>query len=234
MTVLLPITVVLSLSTFLEPNAIGVLEPIVSLSDRNLTLTTPFYVNNTGFYDLSGFNLTVVIEEGNQSLSSSTTSVTRIPAGTNISLSLEEICSKRRILLTNDTNLIMNLHASFRIADTIGLEVSTSSTVPWGAPLYNLTANRMNYDFFNQEFSISISFENHAYFPISGPLLLEIFNSRGESICSINKDIDVLSKAPPFQEHFDSTIDPVNVTKTGFLRLYFKDMEVLEEEWKLE
>jgi len=43
----------------LEAKNIGTQEPTISFSNGNFTLSMPFYINNTGFYDLSDIGINI-------------------------------------------------------------------------------------------------------------------------------------------------------------------------------
>ena len=149
-TLLLPITVALSLLKLLEQNAIGFGEQTVSFSNGTFYLSTPFYINNTGDYDLSDMNVTILVGSGNKTLSTFTTPLLNVTAGTmlnssyDISFTLEEIAAKSTELLTEDMDLNLSMSASFRIAYVIALGLSTTMTMPWGAPFHNLTVSEVS------------------------------------------------------------------------------------------
>lgn len=235
-TLLLPITVALSLLKLLEPNAIGFGEQTVSFSNGAFSLSTPFYINNTGDYDLSDMNITILVGSGNKTLSTFTTPLLNVPAGTvlnssyDVSFTLEEIAAKSTELLTEDTDLNLSMSASFRIAYVIALGLSTTMTMPWGAPLHNLTVSEVSYDVSSQELSVSVSFENHAAFTPTGAISLEIYDNKSQLIGSTEEYLEIPS-GEPFSMSFNLTIDPTKITEKGFVRIYFETIQVLEKEW---
>lgn len=237
-TLLLPITVGFSLLKLVEPNAIGFREQDISYSDGIFSLSAPFYINNTGYYDLSDINVTVSIRRKNKAISAFSTLLPDIPAGniTNscytLSLSMEEIVSKNLELLTDDTDLDLNISAFFQVAHIIGIGISTSMKRSWSAPFYNLTVSPVSYDFFSQTLSLFVSFENHAYFTMNGTVSLKIYNDRSELVGFTEKYLDILANRP-FQDTFELAIDPFRITESGFARLYLEDEMILEKEWSL-
>lgn len=235
-TLLLPTTIGLSLMKLLEPNAIGFKEPKFSFSNGTFSLSAPFYINNTGYYDLSDLNITVLIVSNSNTISTFSLPLLDVPAGTTLnsscdmSVSLEDIVSKNIELLTEDTDLDLSISTFFRIAHVISLGVSTNVTTSWGAPFYNLTISEASYNFSSQKLSVSVSFENHAYFTIDGKILLEIYNDRSELVNSTEKYVDV-PPDKPFHAFFDLTIDPLKITENGLVRMFFENMQILEKEW---
>ncbi|MCK4433898.1 hypothetical protein KAU92_00290 [Candidatus Bathyarchaeota archaeon] len=239
-TLLLPITIGLSLLKFLEqPNAIGFREPVVSFSNGEFSLFAPFYINNTGYYDLSNINITILFRSDNETVSTFSTVLPNVPAGTmvnssyNISFGLEEIVSMSTDLLTEDTSLNLGVSIFFQVAHVIGVGVSTNITIPWKAPLHDLTISEVSYDPSSQKFSLPVSFKNNAYFTVKGTVLVEVYNNRGELVLSIDKDLDVHSNSF-FQGLFEITIDPLIVhelIENGMVRVYFENTQIFEEEW---
>jgi len=237
-TLLLPITVGLSLLKLMEPNAIGFREQEISYSDGMFSLSAPFYINNTGHYDLSDINVTVSIRRKNKAISTFSTLLPDVPAGniTNscytLSLSLEEIVSKNLKLLTDDTDLDLNISAFFRVAYVIGIGISTSMKRSWTAPFYNLTVSPVSYNFSSQKLSLSVSFENHTYFTMNGTILLKIYNDRSELVGFTEMYLDIPANRS-FHDVIEVTIDPFNITESGFVRIYLEDEKILEKEWNL-
>ncbi len=221
----------------LEGRNFGVQEPSVTLSNGTFTLITPFYINNTGFYDISDVNLTVVVTNGNQTLSKFSEILPRIPAKQRVesnytlSLDLDEIFTKDKTLLTNNTNLDTDVSASFTVAYAITFGVSVTTTVPWDAPFCNLTVSAAPYDALSQKFLISIGFHNKAMFPVNGNFTIELYNNENDFICSANQYIDVSPET-----HYQTTMellldDPTKMTDNGIFRIYFNGIFLFEEGW---
>ncbi len=237
-TLLLPITVAFSLIKLFESKAVGVQEPTVSFSNGNFSMSAPFHINNTGFYDLSDIGISIQIGRKNKTISTSSRLLPNVPAGTmvnsscDISVSLEEMVSKDRELLINDTDLNVSVSPRFRVAYIIAFGFSMSFAVQWGAPFYNLTISDVAYDNVSQKFSMWVSFDNHAVYPVNGSLLVMLYNDIGEHIGSATQDVNVPSETP-FQTFFELTIDRLKMTRNGVVRLYFGGTQILEKEWEL-
>ncbi len=237
-TLLLPVTVIFSLSNLLAPNTVGFREPNYSLSNTVFSMSAPFYINNTGFYDLSELNTTVLLRNDNRTIAASSHQLPNVPAGTTVdsayefSFNLQEIASNNKELLTNDADLDLDISLSFRVAYVITFGLATDFTTQWKAPFYNLTVTDSHYNNTTKKFSINMSFTNHAYFTIDGPLWIEIYNNRSETISTIGKNTSVPPSAS-FQEPFESTIISSAMTDNGTVHIYFAGVQVSQKEWNL-
>ena len=236
-TLLLPVTVAFSLMKLLEAKNMGIQEPTISFSNGNFTLSMPFYMNNTGFYDLSDISINIKIGRENKTISTSSTQLPNVPAGTmansscDISFSLEELVLKYSELLTNDTELGVNASLRLRVAYAIAFEASMEFTIHWDAPLYNLTIYDVAYNSANRTFSFSISFDNHAPYPVNGTLTTNLYNSINALIGSDIKYVNVPSR-DKFNKSFAITLDPTaTMTPNGVIRLYFAGAQISEKAW---
>ncbi len=222
----------------LGTKTMGVEEPTVTFSGGTFYMSAPFYINNTGFYDLSDLNITIQIISNNTLIARFSKLFPKVPAKSllsatyDISLSLKELGSKNKKLLTNNTSLDLGVAASLRIAYAIGFGISANTTMEWGAPFNNITISNVNYDSSNHEFHLSLSFENGATFPINGALKIDAVNTSNRTIGSTIQPIDVAS-GTSFQADLAIPADSSEITKTGVFRVYFLDMLILEAGWSL-
>lgn len=232
---LLLVSVAFSLLGFAEPGNTGIREPQVTFSGTVFSLSGPFYVNNTGFYDLSDANLTILIGYQNEVLKTLSYFVPYVPAGTvwnstyDASVTLQELASGSE-LLTNGTNLNLGISASFRVAHVLAFEVSTNFSQPWRAPFHNLTIQEIGYNPSTQQISLLTSFENHASFPLQGEFLLEVYNSRSRRIGYFMHDINVAASAP-YSSSYQFGVDGFQMTDNEVIRLSFVGVKIYEMEW---
>jgi hypothetical protein len=233
----LPITVAVSLSKLAEPGAIGVRQSEVSYSNNIFSLFSPFYINNTGFYDLTDINFTVSINDAVGKLSTTSALIPMIKAGNianssfNINIYVTNLSPRILALLTNDTDLNLDVSASFRVAYAITLGVSTNLTQPWRAPFYNFTVSTVTYNASKAQLSISVSFENHAGYPLNGSFTLQAYNNRSKRIGYFQDDVNV-QPSSPFSGSYEFGIDASELTSNNYVGLYFEDTEILEQEWQ--
>jgi hypothetical protein len=153
----------------------------VTTSNGALTMSIPFSISNGGLYDISELNITTRIEAENETIiSRSTTLVPSIPkTGTvdethDITLSLDDILDKNlTYMLFNDANLSVDMFVGLTYAYAIPLRISSNLTMPWGAPLSNLTVGEIT-ELSPSQANVSLSFENHAFFSLNGTIRLDI------------------------------------------------------------
>ena len=237
-TLILPVSVVLSLMKLAEGKNMGIQEPIFSLSNGNLSLTIPLYINNTGFYDISEVNVKIKISRANDVIATLLENLPDIPAGLMVNVSctfsesLNEIFQRYRALLTEDANLDVDAALHFRVAYAVAFNIATNFTTKWGAPFQNLTIYDIAYNITTHVLSFSISFNNHAFFPINEPLTIELYNSDGKKVSSSSLSLNVPS-GESFQEKIEVNVDPSKMTRSGFIRLFFSGLKIFEEEWTL-
>lgn len=234
---ILPVSVAFSLMELLEKGNIGIQEPKGFMSNGNVSISIPFYIANSGFYDLTNVKFGLQIKVGTETISTSSAELQKVPAGEmadsscNLSLSLQEMLSNNRELLTNDTDFDGNASLSFRVASLMAFRVSTGFTIPWGAPFHGLTIHSITYNDVSRIFSISMSFKNNAFFQLNASLLVKLYNSQGELVGSTLQNVNVPSQGS-FQGSIEVRIDdPSKMTREGVLSLYFADMQILEEAW---
>ena len=241
--IILPITFGLSLGKLLQPDVIGFGEVTTSLSDNKVCISMPFYVNNTGYYDLSNCTLTTVLKDAEgRTIAHGETLFQAIHAGKRetrahvIYVSLDKLSKDMEHLLLNDTSLDLNASLSLRFAYVLGISLHTTLTVPWGAPLYNLTISRTRYDLEKEELTIDLTFENHAPFTVKGNAYVIIRNNMDEIIGNKLLDLEV---APEdlFVGSVEIPVDISKITQNGYLELRFETdyftVGPIREEWDL-
>jgi hypothetical protein len=223
---------------FLDSKAIGFQEPAASFSEGQFYFSAPFYINNTGFYDLSEINITVFAEAENRTVARFSQIFPKVHAHSlfnasyEIAFSLEEIVSKNSNLLFHDLDVDLDVSLFFRVAYVISFGIASNLTMPWGAPFYNFSLTSIQYNSTNQEFSTLVTFENHTQFPINGTLLIAIFNEENDFLGSYGEHVNVYPE-DIFQKLFEIQIEDLKMTETGFIRVFFDDIKIFEEEWSL-
>ncbi|MEM3578611.1 MAG: hypothetical protein QXL54_00090 [Candidatus Bathyarchaeia archaeon] len=234
----LPISVAFSLIKLAEGKNLGVQEPTFTFSNGNISINMPVYVNNTGFYEISEANVKIRIGKADTIIVAMSKSLPNIPAGqmvnTNCCLtaSLREILQKDPTLLTEDANLEVNAALHFRVAYAIAFNIAYNYSTEWGAPFHNLTYSQLAYNYSTHVFSVLTSFNNHAFFSISGPLTMELFNSNNIKIGETSLYLDVPS-GEVFREIINIAVDPSRITDRVLICLFFDEWNILETEWTL-
>lgn len=233
---LLPVTVALSLLEIFEArNNVGIGEPSFSVSDENFSISMPFYMNNTCFYDISELYVKIRICYKNGEIIEFSTQPLDIPAGRMVesnlsaSVSLTDALTKGLELLTNSTDLNIDVSLHFRVANVLAFNVAKNFTYRWDAPFSNLTISQVSFNLTHASFQVS--FFNNASFPLSGgPLKLELYNSSNVLLYSTELSLNVPPKEP-YAKLFE--IPVFGLTPDGIIRLYFADVLIFEKRWGL-
>jgi hypothetical protein len=164
-------------------------EPEVTVSDGTMTMAIPFSISNGGLYDITELNITTrIVAENEAVISRSTTPVPLVSRGDtvkethNISVGLDDILAKNlTYMLFTDTDLNVDMFVALTYAYAIPLKISSNLTMPWGAPLSNLTIGEIA--FTPQppyRVDVPLSFENHAFFSLNGTIRLEIWEIKNQ------------------------------------------------------
>jgi len=176
----------------------------MSTSEGTATLSLPFSIDNKGFYDISDLNITTILLDGNgASVLNSSTIVPLISSGNevdtmhNISISLDQVESNSLYyLLFNDTTLNVNESLALKYAHVIWLRVFTNFTIPWGAPLHNLTIGEVSVNAHNTTHVKAIlpfGFQNHSFFNLTGTMRVEIVNTLNQQVGAGTTNMDAPS-----------------------------------------
>ncbi|MEM3874036.1 MAG: hypothetical protein QXU45_02765 [Candidatus Bathyarchaeia archaeon] len=230
---LMPVTVALSLWEIFEArNNVAIGEPSFSVSDEDFFISVPFFINNTGFYDISELFAKIRVYNGNEEIMEFSTEPLNIPAGRmvksslNVSGSLADIISRDKELLTSSKDLDVSVALHFQVACILAFNIARNFTYKWGAPFSNLTINYIRIN--ATHVSFLISFYNNASFPLSGLLKVGLFNLQNVSIGSASQVLDVASGGF-YRELFEI---PVSETvDEGIIRLFFADILIVERSW---
>jgi len=208
-------------------------EPTFSLSGGAAVMSVPFVLNNTGYYDISDLNFTTLVtDHRGAQISRATNIVPLIPRGncTNATLSivvnLTEIASGNlTYLLTEDGNFTIATWVSLRFAYAIPLGMSLNATMPWGAPLHNLSIGSPSFEALNLTHLralIPLGFENHSPFlDMNATVRFEVYNATGGTIGSETLDVH----APPnsgFMDRGEVLVSLLGLTPSGEVRVYLE------------
>ena len=219
--------------------------PQTSTCNGTIRVSLPFFVNNTGFYDISDLNVTTsVVDQNGTLISTSTTFVQSIPRGGSVnethrmSISLNGITSKNlTYLLFNDTVIILDGSVGLTIAHVLPLQLSTGVDMPWGAPLYNLSIGKMGFpDWYNStHYSTTtwLSFENHSPLNLNGTINLETFNEKGKHVGSGISWISVPS-SEKYNKEVTIYVPSDNLSRfseTGRVHAYFEIVGISLDRW---
>lgn len=162
-------------------------EPSVATSGSTMTASLPIILCNSGFYDISKFNITTrIMDYRGATITRSSTLVPHVSAGTNasithhMSLTIEQAATNNLFhLLFNDSELEVEATVRLTYARVFPFEISLNLSMPWGAPFANLTLGDISITPLNLTHArvrIPLSFENHSFLAMDGNIQLEIID----------------------------------------------------------
>jgi hypothetical protein len=230
-TLILPISITFSLLKLAEGRNLSIQEPTFMLSNGNISVTIPVYINNAGFYDISETSMQVKVWKADLILFEISKNLPDIPAGQKVKVNcifttnFKEILQMDRELLTKDDYLNVNTTFHFKVAHLIAFNATNISIIQWGAPFHNLTIYGEAYNITSQVFSFYVSFNNHAPFPINGTLTARITNLSNETISVISLNLNVQPKES-FVRLIEVIVDPLKMMDNAFVQLSFDNLEV--------
>ena len=205
--------------------------PQFSFSNGSLTTSFALTINNTGYYDMSGLNVTtVLLDSDGRVISEASTLVERITKGSaitkqhNMSITLTDILSHISNL-TQDTELNMNISVGLKYAEALALQVTVMNlSIPWGAPIHNLSLTEITPRFNGTHYLLEtfVSFENHAFFDLNGILHLKVYNSEELYIGSGDSEINIEAGHGYSGLVVMVVEDPLNFTESGYVEVSFE------------
>ena len=187
------IIVFFSITLVLSVMNLGIIlgEVKVSPLENGIEVLLPFSKNNNGYYEITNLNITSsTTEPSGKILDISETIINSISQGTNISESHRIVIDFDSILaldsesfLVDDSEFNIEIFAGLNFAKALPVQLSTNTSIPWGAPFSNLTIGEFNFlpqNLTHVRVEIPLSFENHAIVDLSGTLEIELFNDLDE------------------------------------------------------
>ncbi len=165
-------------------------EPVFNAAaNGELTVTLPLVVDNKGYHSLKSLNITTAVhgEKGNE-VAKTSTFVPIIVKGYkasilhNVTLNVRQLVEENPQLLLNDGWFGARITTGFNFAEIIPVQLSTNFAVPWGAPFSNLAVGQPQHAIVSPSSSrvtVTVSFENHASFNLTGIVLAKNFDTQG-------------------------------------------------------
>jgi hypothetical protein len=162
-------------------------DPQTSMNAHNqVVFSMPISIVNRGYYDVGHFNVTsrIASEDGSEITRGSTfIPVIRkdelVTAYHNLTLDINDLLENDANYLFNDTDLRIYEAVGLWLAQVIPVQASTNFTIQWGAPLYNFMVGEPQFTVYNMTHSratVPISFENHAFFDLTGTIQVRMFS----------------------------------------------------------
>jgi hypothetical protein len=182
-------------------------QPQVSTTEDNqLLFSFPVSITNTGFYNLGHFNMsTKILNVDGSEVARGSTFVPIIVQGQTINithdmrLNIIDLLHTSPDLLSNDTELRVNETVSMSAAEVVPIQASSYLPIPWGAPLHNLALGMPEFVAYNSthlRVNIPFSFENHAFFDLTGSVKARIYNNANVLIGQGQTNMEVSQRSP--------------------------------------
>ncbi len=200
-------------------------------SNGVLVLPLRFFINNTGYYDISEVSfITYVRDYGGTLVSTSITPIELVARGNategihNRFISLADVVTTNLTYLTQDSELKMDMSIGFRYAYAFYFQMTipNMSRISWGAPLYNLSIGEALYHFNGTHHLLDLpfSFENHSsFFNATGIMQFKVYSSQEEYLGSGATHVS----APTGSRYKDRIKVVVSKeTDTGYVHIYFE------------
>lgn len=199
-------------------------------SDNKLLFSLPITVINKGYYNIGFFNVTTeVSDKGGFTITRGTTFIPIIKKGEgittthNTTIDVNDLLQSSQNYLFNDTELKILEVVSMRIAEVIPVQVSTNLSIAWGAPLYNFTLGEIECTMCNQTHLraiIPISFENHAFFDLTGSIQICMYNSTDMLVGEGQTTIEAQQNSP-HHGYVELCVLTAEMTESGYFDVYF-------------
>lgn len=206
-------------------------EPTITFTQETFTATLRIIFDNQGYYTIANFNVTTRITDAeNGQISKATTIIPQISPQQNatiyqnVTFNLNATTTLERYLF-DDSNFTLHSLVHLNYANLIPFGFENNSTIHWGAPLFNFTADTPQYSPFNSTHTgvnIPISFQNHSpYFSVTGTIRAEIFNNGHQLIGEGVATIDVPPNHP-YSGEIGALINVPTITSRGQIQIYIE------------
>ena len=206
-------------------------DPQVSVTPENkLLVSLPITITNVGYYNIGFFNVTTEIsdEEGSTIMRGSTFVPVILKGDTvttvhNMTIDVNDLLQNHQNYLFNDTEMRINEIVGMRIAEVIPIQASTNLSEPWGAPLYNFALGEIEYAAYNLTHLravVPISFENHAFFDLTGNIQMRMYNSTDLLLGEGQTAIEAVQNSP-YNGYVELYVPTAGITANGRFEVDF-------------
>jgi hypothetical protein len=204
---------------------------MATTADNRILVSLPLNVSNNGYYSIHSFNFSTKLldEDGSTIVQGSTLTPTlgigeKVSILDNLTFDVNDMLQLNQEFLFNDTQLNITESVGMVIGEVIPVQASGNISVPWGAPLYDLKLGKLEYSAVNytqMQAIVPISFDDHAFFDVTGEVNLRMYNSTGQLIGLGQSMIDAAQHS-----HYDGQIGlnvaVSSITQTGWFELDFQ------------
>lgn len=198
--------------------------------DNKILFSLPVTIDNKGYYNIDSFNITTEItDKKGFIITQGSTFVPTIEKGReittthNMTINVNDLLQNSQHYLFNDTKLEIHEIVTMKLTKVIPVQASTNLSIPWGAPLSNFTLGEIEYLTHDQTRTraiVPISFENHAFFNLTGSIQIRMYNSTNVSIGEGQTTIETTQNTA-YQGHVELKIAAAGISENGYFEVYF-------------
>ncbi len=206
-------------------------QPTVTYGQNAAHVTLPIQFDNGGYYTLTDLNVTtILVDSRNLQIGESASYLDQIPPHETLTFLHNASLDQGRILghtdyLFNDSVFSLCVSGQLKYAGLIPFGFQANTSMPWGAPLHNLSISDFSYATYNithVRLITFICFENHSpYFPVVGNLNVEILNSVNRTLGTSDVYLDVQSNEA-YSGEVELLVMRDGIASTGHVRLTFE------------
>jgi hypothetical protein len=205
-------------------------EPQMDLTSENkIIFSLPITIDNNGYYNIGSFNVTTEISDHKGFIITQGSTFIpviekgrRVMATHNVTININDLQNSQDYLF-NDTELKVHETVGMELAEVIPVQASTNRSMPWGAPIYNFTLGEIEYTVLNETHmtaTVPISFENHAFFDLTGSIQICMYNSTSVLMDEGQTTIKA-SQNTQYQGYIELNVPIAGITENGHFEVYF-------------
>jgi hypothetical protein len=204
---------------------------MATTADNRILVSLPLNIANNGYYDIRSFNFsTKLLGEDGSTITQGSTLIPTIGVGEklsilhNLTLDVNDVMQSNQEFLFNDTHLNITQSIGMVIGEVIPAQASGNISIPWGAPLYDLKLEKPQYtavNYTHMQVIVPISFDNHAFFDVTGEVHLRMYNSANQLIGHGQSMVDAAHHSH-FEGQIDLNVAISSITQTGRFELDFQ------------
>jgi hypothetical protein len=210
----------------------GEIQMPTNLTEENeMVLSIQITVENMGYFNICFFNITTeisdiegfVLTRGNTCIPTINRN-TVITINHNVTVNVTDLFQENSAFIFNDTTLVLYEAIGMSVAEIIPFKASTNVTIPWGAPLYNLSLGEPEYVAVNRNHTlirIPVSFENHSFFDVAGNLIISMYDSEYTIVEEGQTAIEVPSHTI-YSGNAEVYVESTAIPSSGLLKIYFQ------------
>jgi len=203
---------------------------IDTTSEYKILFSLPITVDNKGYYSIGSFNVTTEISDKEGFIiTRSSTFISKIEQGKeiktahNVTIDIEALSQDNQEYLFNDTELEIHEIIGLKLANVIPVQDSTNFSIPWGAPLYNFALGKIEYMAYNRTHIraiVSISFENHAFFDLTGNIQISMYKNPNIFLSQGQTTVNA-SQSAQYRGQIELTVPIAGISENGYFEAYF-------------